>query len=64
MPGFGEATFVQAAGFLKITDGDQPLDSTWIHPESYEVAQKILARVGRSEQDLTTKETATDSPTR
>ena len=34
--GFGEATFVQAAGFLKIGDGENPLDATWIHPESYD----------------------------
>jgi len=34
VPGFGEATFIQAAGFLKITGGDNPLDATWIHPES------------------------------
>ena len=33
--GFGESTFVQAAGFLKIVGGDNPLDATWIHPESY-----------------------------
>ena len=38
VPGFGEATFVQAAGFLKIAGGENPLDATWIHPESYEVA--------------------------
>jgi uncharacterized protein len=56
VPGFGDATFVQAAGFLKLTDGDQPLDATWIHPESYEVAHKVLARIGRSETDLTLKE--------
>jgi uncharacterized protein len=60
VPGFGEATFVQAAGFLKITDGDQPLDTTWIHPESYPVAHKVLERVGRCEPDLTKKETAAE----
>ena len=38
VPGLGEATFVQAAGFLKIPAGDNPLDATWIHPESYAVA--------------------------
>lgn len=45
VPGFGEATFVQAAGFLKIIGGDNPLDSTWIHPESYPVAEKVLAKL-------------------
>jgi uncharacterized protein len=42
VPGFGEATFVQAAGFLKITGGENPLDGTWIHPESYDTAQAVL----------------------
>ena len=46
VPGLGEATFVQAAGFLKIPTGDNPLDSTWIHPESYEVAGRLLERLG------------------
>ena len=46
VPGFGEATFVQAAGFLKITGGDNPLDATWIHPESYAVATRVLERLG------------------
>ena len=41
--GVGRATFTQAAGFLKL-DGDEPLDNTWIHPESYEVARLLLAR--------------------
>jgi uncharacterized protein len=45
VPGFGDATFVQSAGFLKITNGDNPLDSTWIHPESYELAWSVLERL-------------------
>jgi protein Tex len=52
VPGFGEAAFVQAVGFLKITGGVEPLDSTWIHPESYEVAAKVLERLGGSPEDL------------
>jgi protein Tex len=44
--GFGDATFVQAAGFLKIEKGDDPLDATWIHPENYEAARKLLAKLG------------------
>jgi len=55
--GFGEATFVQAAGFLKIAEGDNPLDATWIHPESYEVARKILGKLGFSVENLRQKET-------
>ena len=50
--GFGDATFVQAAGFLKISDGENPLDGTWIHPESYDVARKALERLGCSPEEL------------
>ena len=46
MSGLGNATFVQAAGFLKIVGGEQPLDATWIHPENYEAAEKLLAKLG------------------
>lgn len=46
VPGIGAATFVQAAGFLRILDGDNPLDATWVHPESYDVARRVLARLG------------------
>lgn len=52
IPGFGEATFVQAAGFLRITSGDTPLDATWIHPESYALAERVLAVAGCSVEDL------------
>jgi uncharacterized protein len=45
VPGFGEQTFVQAAGFLKVIGGENPLDATWIHPESYETAQRVLQRL-------------------
>lgn len=48
VPGFGEATFVQAAGFLKIASGEHPFDATWIHPESYEIAERVLERLGYS----------------
>ncbi len=50
--GIGESTYVQAAGFLKITGGTNPLDATWIHPESYPAAEKILARWGLTPADL------------
>jgi protein Tex len=46
--GVGEATFTQAAGFLKISDGDEPLDATWIHPESYQTAERLLETSGVS----------------
>jgi uncharacterized protein len=38
----GEKAFEQCAGFLKITDGENPLDNTSIHPESYEATTKLL----------------------
>ena len=44
--GVGPATYTQAAGFLKIQDGGQPLDRTWIHPESYGIATRLLETLG------------------
>jgi uncharacterized protein len=45
--GLGPRTFEQAAGFLRIRDGDDPLDMTGVHPETYPLVQRILADVGR-----------------
>jgi uncharacterized protein len=56
--GFGEATFVQAAGFLKIDKGEEPLDATWIHPENYEAARKLLEKLGVEPASLTEPGTA------
>lgn len=50
--GVGDATFTQSAGFLKIQGGDEPLDATWIHPESYEASRKLLARLSLSPEGL------------
>lgn len=44
--GIGPATYTQAAGFLKIADGEHVLDRTWIHPESYPVAIQVLEKLG------------------
>ena len=44
--GIGPATFTQAAGFLKIPNAANPLDKTWVHPESYPVATKLLEKLG------------------
>ncbi len=54
--GFGDATFVQSAGFLKIATGDNPLDGSWIHPESYEVACRALDRLGFRIDDLRSRD--------
>lgn len=52
VPGVGKSTYTQAAGFLKIHLGDEPLDGTWIHPESYPVANRLLERMSSSATDL------------
>ena len=52
VPGVGESTFVQAAGFLKVIGGENPLDATWIHPESYEIAQRVLEKIGSDVSEL------------
>lgn len=52
VPQLGDTRFIQAAGFLKIRDGNNPLDTTWVHPESYALAEKILAEVEFQPADL------------
>ena len=47
MPRLGDKTFEQAAGFLRINDGDNPLDRSSVHPEAYPVVERILARIGK-----------------
>jgi uncharacterized protein len=46
VPNIGQARYVQAAGFLKLPTGETPLDRTWIHPESYPAATRLLAELG------------------
>jgi uncharacterized protein len=50
--GLGPKTFEQAAGFLRIRDGDNPLDMTGVHPETYPVVQKMLAATQRPVSEL------------
>ncbi|MDY0328922.1 MAG: Tex family protein [Thiomonas sp.] len=45
--GLGDKTFEQAAGFLRINGGDNPLDRTGVHPESYPLVERLLAAAGR-----------------
>jgi uncharacterized protein len=47
VPRLGDKTFELAAGFLRVMNGDNPLDASAVHPESYPVVQKILADLGR-----------------
>ncbi len=50
--GLGPKTFEQSAGFLRIRGGDNPLDMTGVHPETYPVVEKILAHAGQPVQAL------------
>jgi len=52
VPRLGEKTFEQCAGFLRIADGDQPLDSSSVHPEAYPVVERILKQCGREVKSL------------
>ena len=45
--GLGPKTFEQAAGFLRIRDGDNPLDMTGVHPETYALVEKMISATGR-----------------
>ncbi|PHV12944.1 Tex family protein [Chitinimonas sp. BJB300] len=47
VPRLGEKTFEQAAGFLRVMNGDNPLDASSVHPEAYPVVEKILAKSRR-----------------
>ena len=48
----GERAFQQAAGFLRITNGDNPLDASAVHPEAYPVVERIASRTGIPVEDL------------
>ncbi|MFN4266603.1 MAG: Tex family protein [Aquabacterium sp.] len=50
--GLGAKTFEQAAGFLRIRDGDNPLDISGVHPETYPVVEKMLSTTGKAIGDL------------
>lgn len=52
VPRLGPKAFEQAAGFLRIPDGDDPLDASGVHPESYPVVRRILAATGRDLKQL------------
>ena len=50
--GIGAKSFEQSAGFLKIQNGKNPLDNTFIHPESYEATEKLFELVGASDSNI------------
>lgn len=56
VPKLGKAAFEQCAGFIRVFDGKNPLEVTAVHPESYEIAEKLLNKIGYSKEDLTDKE--------
>ena len=58
VPKLGKVAFEQCAGFLRITDGDNPLEITAVHPESYDATEKLLDKIGFKKDDLKDKEKA------
>ena len=55
IPRLGPAAFVQCAGFLRVANAENPLDNTPVHPESYALAETILARLGFAKSDLSSR---------
>ena len=56
----GNTAFEQCAGFVRVFDGDNPLEITAVHPESYSVAEKLLEKLGFNKQELLDKEKLID----
>lgn len=52
VPGLGDKRFQQAAGFLRITHGDNPLDASAVHPEAYPVVERILAHQNKNMREI------------
>ena len=56
IPKLGPTAFKQCAGFIRIYNGDNPLEITAVHPESYEIAEKLLTELGFSVESLVNKD--------
>ena len=56
VPKLGKVAYEQCAGFIRIFDGKNPLEVTAVHPESYDVAEKLLKQIGYDTSDLKDKE--------
>ena len=54
VPRIGERSYEQAAGFLRVRDGEERMDATAIHPESYALARQVLIQMGLAETDMGT----------
>ena len=52
VPRLGEKAFEQCAGFLRIGQGDDPLDASAVHPEAYPVVERIVAQCGREVRNI------------
>ncbi len=52
VPKLGPKAYEQCAGFMRIADGENPLDATSVHPESYEAAEKLLEKLGLTMEDV------------
>ncbi|WP_306607497.1 Tex family protein [Azonexus sp.] len=52
VPRLGDKTFEQAAGFLRVPNGDNPLDASSVHPEAYPVVEKIIVDLKKSMKDI------------
>lgn len=52
VPKLGPKAYEQCAGFMRITEGKNPLDATGVHPETYDVAEKLLKRQGYTTEDI------------
>ena len=56
VPKLGKTAFEQCAGFIRVIGGENPLEITAVHPESYEAAEKLLSSIGYKKADLLEKE--------
>ena len=52
IPRLGAQTYIQCAGFIRLPDGVNPLENTPVHPESYQLAEDILKKIGHTSGDL------------
>ena len=60
VPKLGKVAFEQCAGFLRIPDGENPIENTSVHPESYKATENLLESIGFNEKDLRDKEKVLD----
>ena len=60
VPKLGKVAYEQCSGFIRIYDGDNPLEVTAVHPESYEATEKLLKKIGFNKNDLKNKEKLED----